>query len=83
MSITSFSSPPGIAELPSNSERFRFLDEHQLSITWNDDAASIFWRGKAQPGQPGAYYPLATAKTLAEAIDSVIARYNRKYARGR
>lgn len=67
--------------MPSDSERFQFLAEHQLSITWNDGSASIFWRGKARPGEPGAYYPLATAKSLAAAVDSVIERYDRKHGK--
>jgi hypothetical protein len=68
--------------MPSDAERFEFIAKHQLSITWNDGSASIFWRGKALPGQPGVYYPLTTAKNLGEAIDGVIARYNRKHGIG-
>lgn len=33
-------------------ERFRFLAEFRLSVTWSVDGASIFWRGRDRPGQP-------------------------------
>lgn len=67
--------------MPSDSERFAFIEKHQLSITWNDSRASLFWRGKAKPGEPGAYFPIADAGTLAEAVDNAIARWERKHGK--
>lgn len=57
------------------------MAEHPLSVTWYDDGASIFWRGRAQPGQPGAYHPVSRGRTLEEAIDKAIARWERQHGR--
>ena len=64
--------------MPSDAERLRFLEQFQLSVTWHDDVATIFWRGRASPGQPGGYHEISKGKTLAEATDAAIQRYNRK-----
>jgi hypothetical protein len=67
--------------MPTDAERFRFLAEHKLSVTWTNDGASIFWRGKDEPGKPGVYFPVASARTLEEAVDAAIARWERKQAK--
>ena len=63
----------------SDEERLSFIEKFQLSVTWHDDVATIFWRGRASPGRPGAYHEISRGKTLAEATDAAIERYNRKH----
>lgn len=65
----------------SDDERFRFLAEYKLSVTWHADGVSIFWRGKDMPGEPGKYFPVSSGKTLGEAVDVAIARWERKHER--
>jgi hypothetical protein len=55
------------------------MAEHQLSVTWYDGGASIFWRGRAKPGQPGAYHPVSSGSSLEEAIDNAIARWEQQH----
>ena len=63
----------------SDEERLRVIEKFQLSVTLHDDLATIFWRGRASPGQPGGYHEISKGKTLAEAADATIERYNRKH----
>jgi len=63
----------------TDEERLRFIEKFQLSVTWHDDVATIFWRGRPSPGQPGGYHEISKGKTLAEATDAAIERYNRKH----
>lgn len=63
----------------TDADRFKFLEVHKLSVTWSDDGASIFWRGKAKPGQPGGYYPISQAPTLEASVDLAIAKWERKH----
>ena len=63
----------------TDEERLSFIEKFQLSVTWHDDVATIFWRGRASPGQPGGYHEISKGKTLAEATDAAIERYNRKH----
>lgn len=66
----------------TNESRFRFLEEHQLSITWYDNGASISWREqKPAPGRTAGYRPVARARTLAEAVDQAIERWERKHGK--
>jgi hypothetical protein len=67
--------------MPSDEDRFRFLDRYRLSLTWSNDGVSIFWRGQDQPGMPGGFYPIARGKTLGEATDAAIERWERKHGR--
>lgn len=63
----------------TNDERMRFLAKFELSITWHDAKASIFWRGRPSPGQPGGYFPIAEGSTLEEAIDRAMDRWETKH----
>jgi len=66
--------------MPSDAERWRFLEENELCVTWYDNGASLAWREKRPPpGKTAGYRHLARARTLTEAIDSVIARWKRKH----
>jgi hypothetical protein len=66
--------------MPSDAERWRFLEDHELCVTWYDGGPSLAWREKRPPpGKTAGYRHLARGRTLTEAIDSVIARWNRKH----
>jgi hypothetical protein len=43
-------------------ERLRFPAQFRLSVTWHDDVATIFWRGRASPGQPGGYHEISKGR---------------------
>lgn len=65
--------------MPSDAERWRFLEDHELCVTWYDNGASLSWREKRpEPGKTAGYRHLARARTLTAAIDSVIERWKRK-----
>jgi hypothetical protein len=69
--------------MPSDAERWRFLEENELCVTWYDNGASLAWREKRPPpGKTAGYRHLARARTLTAAIDSVIARWKRKHRVG-
>lgn len=63
----------------SDKERFRFLDEFKLTAKWDDEEFTLFWREKSVPWQYGRLYVISKGKTLAEATDAAIERYNRKH----
>ncbi len=65
--------------MPSDEKRLLFLGQFQLSVTLHDDVATIFWRWRASPGQPGGYHEIFKGKTLAEVLDAAIQRYYRKH----
>ena len=66
--------------MPTDAERWRFLEDHELCVTWYDGGPSLAWREKRpEPGKTAGYRHLARGRTLTEAIDSVIARWKRKY----
>lgn len=65
----------------TDAERFRFLEEFKLSVTRTNDGASIYWRGQDEPGKPGGFYSIASGRTLEEAVDNAIARWERKHGR--
>jgi hypothetical protein len=60
-------------------ERFRFLEQFKLTASWDDEEFTLFWREKSVPWQYGKLYVIAKGKTLAEATDAAIERYNRKH----
>jgi hypothetical protein len=69
-----------ILGVPTDAERWRFLADHELSVVWYDSGASISWREKwPEPGKIAAYRHLSRGKTLEEAVDVLIERYNRKH----
>lgn len=65
--------------VPGDDERFRFLEQFKLSASWDDEEFTLFWREKSVPWQYGRLYVISKGKTLAEATDAAIARYNRKH----
>lgn len=39
--------------MPSDAERFRFLDQFKLTASWDDEGYTLFWREKSVPWQYG------------------------------
>lgn len=68
--------------MTDHDRRFRFLAQFELSLTWNDGQPTLFWRGRASPGQPGGYFEIAKGATLEEAVDRAIDRWEKKHKRG-
>ncbi|MGH7604186.1 MAG: hypothetical protein ACRENK_09350 [Gemmatimonadaceae bacterium] len=66
--------------MPTDAERWQFLAKHELCVTWYDNGASISWREKwPAPGRIAGYRHLARGRTLEEAINKVMARYQQKH----
>jgi hypothetical protein len=67
--------------MPTDSERWRFLADHQLTLHTDggDYAYLVHWCRTAGPGQPPKFYPVSNGKTAEEAIDRAIERYRRKH----
>src|SRR5947207_11877480 len=67
--------------MPTDAERWRFLADHGLTLHTDggDYGYMVHWCRTAGPGQPPAFYPIATGKTADEAIDKAIARHQRKH----
>jgi hypothetical protein len=65
----------------SDAGRFRFLSEFQLSIGWSDEGATMFWTGKARPGQPGRLFIVAKGRTLGDATDAAVKRWEAKHGK--
>jgi hypothetical protein len=66
--------------MPSDAERFRFLARFRLHVSFHADHVTVMWQEKVQHWEASPpYYPVASGKTLAEATDAAIERYNRKH----
>jgi hypothetical protein len=66
--------------MSSDAERFRFLAKFRLHVAFHDDHVSLLWQEKVKHWEASPpYYPVASGKTLEEATDTAIARYNRKH----
>jgi hypothetical protein len=65
--------------MPTDAERFRFIAKFRLHVSFHDDHVTLMWQEKVQHWEASPpYYPVASGKTLEEATDAAIARYNRK-----
>ena len=66
--------------MPTDTERFRFIAKFRLHVAFHDDHVTLMWREKVQHWEASPpYYPVASGKTLEDATDAAIARYNRKH----
>ncbi len=66
--------------MPTDAERFRFLAKFHLHVTFHYEHVTLMWRGTVQHWEASPpYYPVASGKTLEDATDAAIARYNRKH----
>lgn len=70
--------------MPSDSERWRFLSDHQLTLHTDggDYGYMVHWVRTNGPGQAPKFYPVSNGATAEEAIDHAIARYERKHGKG-
>lgn len=67
--------------MPTDSERWRFLADHKLTLHTDGGDYLVHWCRTAGPGEPPKFYPVSNGKTPEEAIDRTIERYNRKHRR--
>jgi hypothetical protein len=69
--------------VPTDSERWRFLADHQLTLHTDGGTNGylVHWCRTSGPGEPPKFYPVSTGKTADEAIDNAIARWERKHGR--
>jgi hypothetical protein len=66
--------------MPSDAERFRFLAKFRLHVAFHDDHVTLMWQKKVQHWEASPpYFEVASGKTLEDASDAAIARYNRKH----
>lgn len=66
--------------MPSDAERFRFLAKFRLHVSFHYDHVTLMWQERVRHNQASPpYYPVASGKTLEDATDAAIARYNRKH----
>ncbi|MDB4871952.1 MAG: hypothetical protein JWL97_2956 [Gemmatimonadales bacterium] len=67
----------------TNDDRFRFIAQFHLHVTWHSDHdVSLMWRAKSEnwEGSP-PYFPVSSGKTLEEAADEAIDRWEKKYGK--
>ena len=55
------------------------MDQFKLTASWDDEEFTLFWREKSVRWQYGRLYVISKGRTLAEATDAAIERYNRKH----
>lgn len=65
--------------MPSDEERFRFLEQFKLTTAWDDEEWTLFFREKSVGWLYGKVYVISKGRTLEEATDGAIERYNRKH----
>jgi hypothetical protein len=66
--------------MPTDAERFQFIAKFRLHVSFHADHVTLMWQQKVEHWEASPpYYPVASGKTLEEATDAAIARYNRKH----
>lgn len=66
--------------MPSDAERFRFIAKFRLHVAFHADHVTLMWQERVLHWEASPpYYPISSGKTLEEATDAAIARYNRKH----
>jgi hypothetical protein len=66
--------------VPTDAERFRFLAKFRLHVAFHADHVTLMWQETVQHWEASPpYYPVASGRTLEDATDAAIARYNRKH----
>jgi hypothetical protein len=66
--------------MPSDAERFRFLAKFRLHVAFHDDHVTLMWQKKVQHWEASPpYFEVASGKTLEDATDAAIARWERKH----
>ena len=65
--------------MPTDAERFQFIAKFRPHVSFHDDHVTLMWQEKVQHWEASPpYYPVASGKTLEDATDAAIERYNRK-----
>lgn len=67
--------------MPTDDERFRFLDQFKLTANWDNEEFTLFWREKSVPWQYGRLYVISKGATLTEAADAAIQRWEKKHGK--
>jgi hypothetical protein len=66
--------------VPTDAERFQFIEKFRLHVAFHSDHVTLMWQERVQHWEASPPYdPVASGKTLEEATDAAIARYNRKH----
>ena len=66
--------------MPSDAERFQFIARFRLHVSFHADYVTLMWQKRLEHWEASPpYYPVASGKTLEDATDAAIARYNRKH----
>jgi hypothetical protein len=66
--------------VPTDAERLQFIAKFRLHVAFHADHVTLMWQEKVQHWEASPpYYPVASGRTLQEATDAAIARYNRKH----
>lgn len=67
---------PGV---PTDAERFEFLERFRLHVSFHADHVTLMWQKRVAHWEAAPpYYSVASGKTLTEATDAAIARYREK-----
>jgi hypothetical protein len=66
--------------MPSDAERFRFLAKFRLHVAFHADHVTLMWQERVLHWEASPpYYPVASGKTLEEATDTAIERWEKKH----
>jgi hypothetical protein len=65
--------------MPSDAERWRFLSHPRLTLHTYGADYMVHCCRTSGPGQLPTFFPISHGATAAEAVDRVIARYNRAH----
>jgi hypothetical protein len=66
--------------MPTDAERFQFIATFRLHVSFHANHVTLMWQKRVAHWEASPpYYPVASGKTLEDATDAAIARYNRKH----
>jgi hypothetical protein len=68
--------------MPSDAERFRFIEKFRLHVSFHSDHVTLMWQKRVEHWEASPpYRPVASGKTLAEATDAAIERWEKKHGK--
>jgi hypothetical protein len=66
--------------MPTDAERFQFIARFRLHVAFHADHVTLMWQKRVEHWEASPpYYAVASGKTLEDATDAAIERYNRKH----
>jgi hypothetical protein len=66
--------------MPTDAERFQFIARFRLHVAFYADHVALLWQKRVEHWEASPpYHAVGSGKTLAEATDAAIERYNRKH----